>query len=228
MFNKRKNKKTASPSGMQEYVNIAEIRNDVVILKDGSLRAVLAISSINFDLKSSTEQEAIIYSFQRFLNALDFPIQILVSTRKLNVRPYLNELNRRQEIERNPLLRDQIGDYVDFVGELVKVANITSKSFYVVVPFYPIEDKDRSWIEKITAAINPNKAAFQRREIFQTNRNQLLQRVEEVRDPISATGVRTAMLKTQELVELYYNFYNPSEFNRINLDSIDELKLERY
>lgn len=231
MFNLGKKNETdqsgAIGSGMQEYVDIAEIKDGIVVLKDGSLRAVLAVSSINFDLKSSTEQEAIIFGFQRFLNSLDFPLQIMVSTRRFNIRPYIQDLEKKRMVERNPLLRDQIGDYVNFVSELVNVANITSKSFFVIVSFYPVENQEKNILEKIMLAANHNKAVFQKREAFQTNRSQLLQRVGEVREALSITGLKAAKLTTQELVELYYNFYNPSEFEQTSLASIEDLMLER-
>lgn len=227
-MSKQKGKNKYQTDNIQNYIEIAEIKDGTVVLKDGSLRAVLAISSINFDLKDTSEQEAIIYAFQRFLNTLDFPLQILVSTRKYDIKPYLSGLERRRDVERNSLLRDQIFDYIEFVKELVNVSNITSKSFYIVVPFYVIESNKEGWLDKISATINPRKAIFQKREIFETNKNQLFQRVLEVQEAISATGVRVVPLSTQELIEMYYNFYNPTEFDRIHLDSVGNLLLDDY
>ncbi|HHX58944.1 MAG TPA: hypothetical protein GX706_04255 [Candidatus Moranbacteria bacterium] len=227
-MSKKKSKKQYQVDNIQEYIEISEIKDGTVVLKDGSLRAVLAVSSINFDLKDTSEQEAIVYAFQRFLNTLDFPLQIVISTRKYDIKPYLSGLERRREVERNPLLRDQIFDYIEFVKELVNVSNITSKTFYIVVPFYVVESSKQGWLEKISIAINPRKAIFQRREFFETNKNQLFQRVLEVQEAISPTGVRVVPLSTQELIEMYYNFYNPTEFDRIHLDSVDNLLLDDY
>lgn len=218
---------TSSSYSMQEHMNVAEIKDGVVVLTDGSLRVVLAVSSINFDLKSSTEQEAIIYSYQRFLNALDFPIQILITTRKFDIKPYLQMLERKKETERNVLMRDQIEDYMKFVGELVNVSNIMSKLFYVVIPFYVVDSSKKNFLEKITASLKPRKEIYQRREQFETYKNQLFQRVEEVKESLSGSGVRMVPLNTQELIEMYYNYYNPSEFEHIAIPSLRELSVEQ-
>lgn len=214
-------------ASMQEQLNISEIKDGVVVVKGGSLRAVLAVSSINFDLKSSTEQEAIIYAYQRFLNALDFPIQIIISTRKFDIKPYLEMLERKKSTERNTLLRNQIDDYVNFVGELVNVSNIMSKLFYIVVPFYAVEVKRSGFIDNIMTKIKPKKAVFQERERFETYKNQLFQRVEEVKESLSGSGIRMVSLDTQELIEMYYNCYNPSEFEHVAVPMLEDLNLER-
>lgn len=218
---------TSSNFSMQEHMNVAEIKDGVVVLKDGSLRVVLAVSSINFDLKSSTEQEAIIYSYQRFLNALDFPIQILITTRKFDIKPYLQMLERKKETERNILMRNQIEDYMKFVGELVNVSNIMSKLFYVVIPFYIIDSTKKGFVDKIASSLKPRKEIYQRREQFETYKNQLFQRVEEVKESLSGSGVRMVPLNTQELIEMYYNYYNPSEFEHIAIPSLRELSVEQ-
>jgi len=212
---------------MQEYLQIAEIKDSVVVLKDGSLRAVLAVSSINFDLKSTEEQEAIVYAFQRFLNSLDFPVQIVVSSRRYDIKPYLKTLQERSYTEQNPLLKQQILDYVDFISGLINEADVTSKVFYLVVPFYVVEAEKGGFLQKISAALNPRKAVFQKRELFETSKNQLFQRIGEVRDLLGGMGLRVAPLSTQELIELYYNFYNPSEFDHVSLASMDDLNLDR-
>lgn len=211
---------------MQEHLNIAEIKDGIVVLKDGSLRVVLAVSSINFDLKSSTEQEAIIYAYQRFLNALDFPLHILVSTRKFDIKPYLQMLERKKETEQNQLMRNQIEDYMKFVGELVNVSNIMSKLFYVVVPFYVVESKKEGFFSKITKSMRPRKEIYHQREQFETYKNQLFQRVEEVKESLSGAGVRMVPLNTQELIEMYYNYYNPSEFEHVAVPTLQELNVE--
>ncbi|MEA1925832.1 MAG: TraC family protein [Patescibacteria group bacterium] len=212
---------------MQEHLSVAEIKDGIVILKDGSLRAVLAVSSINFDLKSSTEQEAIVYAYQRFLNALDFPLQILITTRKFDIKPYLQMLERRKETEQNQLLRDQIEDYMKFVKELVDISNIMSKLFYIIVPFYVISSKKHGLLARVSASLKPRKEIYHNRERFETYKNQLFQRVEEVKDALSGAGVRMAPLNTQELIEMYYNYYNPSEFEHITVPSLRELNIER-
>ena len=212
---------------MQDHLSIAEIKDGVVVLKDGSIRVVLAVSSINFDPKSSTEQEAIIYAYQRFLNSLDFPLQILISTRKFDIKPYLQMLERKKETEQNPLMRNQIEDYMKFVGELVNVSNIMSKLFYVVIPFYVIESKKDGYFARVMKAIRPRKEIYHKREQFETYKNQLFQRVEEVKESMSGAGVRMVPLDTQELIEMYYNYYNPSEFEHVAVPTLQELNIER-
>lgn len=217
---------TGHDFSMQQYLNIAEIKDGVVVLKDGSLRVVLAVSSINFDLKSSTEQEAIIYAYQRFLNALDFPLQILITTRKFDIKPYLHMLERKKETERNVLLRGQIEDYMKFVSELVNVSNIMSKLFYVIVPFYLIDSTKQGLFERVMNSIKPRKGIYHKREQFETYKNQLFQRVEEIKEALSGSGVRMIPLNTQELIEMYYNYYNPSEFEHIAIPELESLDIE--
>ncbi len=214
-------------SSMQEELNVSEIKDGTVVVKDGSLRAVLAVSSINFDLKSSTEQEAIIFAYQRFLNSLDFPIQIVISTRKFDIKPYLEMLERKKDTERNALLRNQIEDYLNFIGELVNVSNIMSKLFYIVVPFYAVESKKTGFLDKMLAKLTPRKNIYQEREQFETYKNQLFQRVEEVKESLSGSGIRIVPLNTQELIEMYYNCYNPSEFEHVAIPTLEDLNLER-
>lgn len=210
---------------MQQYLDIAEIRDGVVVLRDGSLRAVLAATAVNFDLKSDKEQEAIIYAFQQFLNSLDFPLQIVVSSRRFNIDPYLRVLGEKRKTEHNELLKNQIDDYIEFVSELVDVSNIMSKEFYVIIPFYPIESKKTGVFDRLSASINPNKAIYEKREHFQTYKNQLFQRIDQIKEAMSGTGVRMVSMNTQELIELYYNFYNPSGFENVEIADIEDMDI---
>ena len=219
--------KKAKYDTLREQIDIAEIKEGVVVLKDGSLRAVLAVSSLNFDLKSDEEQEAIIYGFQRFLNAIDFPLQILISTKKLDIEPYLKKLEKKRNRELNELLKNQISDYINFIRELVGVSNIMTTMFYIIVPFYLIESKQTGFWERISATFNPQKALYQKREFFETNKNQLFQRIEQVKEGLAGIGgLRAVPLNTAELIELFYNHYNPSEFEYVNLENLDSIELE--
>jgi type IV secretory pathway VirB4 component len=222
-----KNTSNKAQGAMQEYLHIAEIKDSTVVLKDGSLRAVMAVSSINFDLKSTEEQEAIVYAFQRFLNAVDFPVQIVISSRKYDISKYLKMLEGESYVEKNPLLKNQIIDYIEFVEGLVEEASVTSKYFYIVVPFYVVLAEKGGFLKKISSAINPRKAIFHKRELFETSKNQLFQRVGEVRELLGGMGLKVAMLSTQELIELYYNYYNPSEFDHVTLSPAEEIRMER-
>lgn len=124
-------------------------------------------------------------------------------------------------------MRNQIEDYIKFVSELVNVSNIMSKLFYVVVPFYVVDNKKGGFMGKITDTLKPRKEIYQRREQFETYKNQLFQRVEEVKESLSGSGVRMVPLNTQELIEMYYNYYNPSEFEHIAIPSLRELSVEQ-
>ena len=228
MFGKKNTKKEDNNSEqMQDYLQIAEIKDSVVVLKDGSLRAVLAVSSINFDLKSTNEQEAIVYAFQRFLNSIDFSVQIVVSSRRYDIKPYLKMLQDKSYVEKNFLLKNQILDYIDFVGGLISTADVTSKVFYITVPFYVVAAEKGGFLKKMSSSLNPRKAIFQQRELFETSKSQLFQRIGAVRDLLSGMGLKVATLSTQELIELYYNFYNPSEFDHVSIAPVDSLNLEK-
>jgi len=223
-------KKLASGSGgtsTQKYVDVKEIKDDTVVLKNGSLRAILLVSSINFDLKSSEEQDAIINQYQNFLNSLDFPIQIMISSRKFNINPYLKLLEKKEVQQENELLKFQISEYRNFIQNLVEVSNIVSKFFYIVVPFYPVESREQGPLEKITAMFNSRQVVAEKKVLFETYKNQLWQRVAHINAGLSGIGVRVASLKTEEIIELLYNSYNPSIFTNTIINKVEEIDLEK-
>lgn len=201
-----------SATSTQRYVDVEEVRDGVIILKNGSIRSILLVSSLNFDLKSAEEQDAIILQYQNFLNSLDFPVQIVVSSRRFDIRPYIELLKDKENHQRNELLRLQISEYQNFIKSLSEVSNIMSKFFYVVIPFSPVEDKEKGLFHGLTALFNPAGAIAERRESFETYKNQLWQRVDHVSFSLSQTGLKVAPLNTEELIELLYNSYNPSLF----------------
>lgn len=213
-------------NSLQDKMDIAEIKEDVVVMKDGSLRAVIATTAINMDLKSDEEQQAIIHNFQQFLTTFDFSFQIVVSSRKFNINPYVNELKKKIKLEENVLLKNQIKDYVDFVEELVNLSNVMSKMFYIVVPFHVIETKNQGLVKKIFSVTNKKKMIYQDHESFETYKNQLFQRVDQVSAYLPNMGLAGVMLQTEELIELYYNSYNPSEFEYVDLENISSIDLE--
>ena len=133
----------------QDFLDIEEIREGVAILKNGSLRAVLMASSINFDLKSTDEQDAIIAYYQSFLNSLDFPVQIVISSRRVNLKHYLEDLVQKSKEQTNELLHLQMEEYIRFIKGLVSMVDIVNKSFYIVVPFSPVESSKGGPVEKI-------------------------------------------------------------------------------
>ncbi|OIP25263.1 hypothetical protein AUK11_00935 [bacterium CG2_30_37_16] len=189
-------------------MEIAEVHDGVIILKDGSLRAVLLVSSINFALKSEEEKDGIIYSFQNFLNYLNFDIQVLIRSRRLDLKGYLLKMDEVASKQKNELLRAQTEDYVAFIHSLLEVANIMDKQFYVVIPFYPpITQTTGKTINRIKG--NQNKPTSMSAEEFEGNRLQLIQRVDVISGHLSGMGLRCASLDTQELIELFYQSYNP-------------------
>lgn len=217
-------KKTAAAS-TQRYVDVEEIREGIIVLKSGALRSVLLVSSVNFDLKSSEEQDAIIAQYQNFLNSLDFPVQIVVQSRRFNIDPYLALLKNREAQQTNELLRFQIGEYRDFIKNLTEVSNIMSKFFYVVVPFSPVENEQAGFFQKITDIFNPKQTLGLKEEQFDTYRTQLLQRVEHVIAALSPTGIRATLLGTEEVIELLYNSYNPSLFTTTIVKNVESIEL---
>jgi hypothetical protein len=221
---KPKNKGSGG-SSTQKYVDVDDIRDGVIVLKSGALRSVLLVSSVNFDLKSSQEQDAIITQYQNFLNSLDFPVQIVISSRRFNIDPYIALLDEQEKQQPNELLRFQISEYKNFVRNLTDVSNIMSKFFYVVVPFAPSEDQKSGFLDKMLGIFQPKKAVSISQVSFDTYRSQLLQRVDHVTAALSSTGVRVTQLGTKEVIELLYNAYNPSLFTTAVIEDVDSVEL---
>lgn len=223
-FLKPKNK-GSSGSSTQKYVDVEELRDGIIVLKSGSLRSILLVSSLNFDLKSSQEQEAIIAQYQSFLNSLDFPVQIVIQSRRFNIAPYMAQLDEQERQQENELLRFQIGEYKGFIKNLSEVSNIMSKFFYIVVPFAPAEDKTGGFFSKMSGIFSPKQASNSKGELFETYKSQMLQRVGHVAQALSATGVKVTQLKTEEVIELLYNSYNPSLFTTTDLKNVENVEL---
>lgn len=200
----------------QALVDIREIRDGVLLLKNGSLRVILMASSINFALKAQEEQDAIIFQYQTFLNSLDFSVQFFIQSRKLNIEPYLDTLRERLKREYNELLKIQISEYIEFVKSFVESANIVSKSFYIVVPYTPVVIYEQGGIASALGSLLPGagKKKVVSEEKFEEYKTQLYQRVEVVRQGLVRTGVRIVPLNTEELLELFYGLYNPGEADK--------------
>lgn len=221
---KEKKGSQSEQSSSQRFVDVEEIREGIIVLRNNAYKAILEVSSLNFDLKSSEEQDAIIYQYQNFINSLDFPLQILIHSRRFNINPYLEKLKALEAGQENSLLRLQISEYYNFIKGMTEVSNIMSKFFYVVVPFSPVENQETGFFQKMTAFFNPAQTIREKHEIFQVHRNQLMQRVDHVSYTLSGTGVKTRLLNTEETVELLYNTYNPSLFTTVlttNFKGID-------
>ena len=205
---------TGAPA--QQFLAIDAIREDIVVMKDGALRVVLMCSSFNFALKSSDEQDAVIFQYQNLLNALDFPIQFVIHSRRLNIEPYLESLAERQREEGSELLRIQISEYIEFIKTFVAATNIMSKTFYVVVPFTPITLQKQGIVSKALALVGIGKTdtAMDAR-VFEERKRQLLQRADTITEGLQRFGIRSVPLNTEELIELFYGLYNPTEFEKV-------------
>lgn len=192
----------------QNFVPIKDIRDGVVILKNGQMHMVLLASSINFALKSTDEQRAILQQFQSFLNTMDFSLQIYIQSRRLDIKPYLAQLAEREVEQDNDLMRIQLREYMEFVRTFTSEVDVMSKNFFVVIPYNPVPIDIKSNFKNI---LNPAGSQAQSETRFEENRLQLEQRMRVVEQGLSRIGVRTALLNNDELVELYYHIFNPAE-----------------
>jgi hypothetical protein len=195
----------------QNLIPISEIRDDVLVLKDGSLRMVMMASSVNFALKSQDEQTAIIAQYQYFLNTLDFSLQIFVQSTALNIEPYLESLVEQERAQTIELLRIQTREYSAFIKNFVETARIMAKTFYIVVPYTSagMTASEGAGILSGFFSGTKKKTAGLAEERFAEFKNQLWQRADVVSSGLSRCGVKTAPLKTEELIELFYTLYNP-------------------
>ncbi len=192
----------------QKFLNIREIRGNVVVMKNRDLRAVVCVSSVNFSLKSVDEQEALVSQFQNFLNSVDFQLQIVVQSRKLNIDSYLQNLEERSRGETNELLIIQTQEYIEFVRNLVQISNIVSKMFYVVIPFSVVEKKG-GVLHGVKQFFKPVKVTELTDERFKEYNGQLLQRANNIMINLSSIGLRSKLLDEGELIELYSSSFNP-------------------
>lgn len=222
-------KKLAGPKpgvATKQRLDIAEIREDCVVLKDGTLRAALLVSSINFALKSEEEQNAIIAAYVSFLNALEFPLQIVVQSRKLNIDAYIEKLRQAEKEQTNELLKIQIADYREYVKELVEMGDIMSKRFYVAIPYDPLSDKRKGFWSRFSEVLRPGAALTLGTERFKRRRKDLFARVEHVQMLLSSMGLTSVILDTQSLIELYYNLYNPEVTETEKMVDVGKIRVE--
>lgn len=227
MQSKKLSKPKPGPS-TERFLDIAEIRDDMVLLMDGTVRAVLLVSSINFALKSADEQEAIIQAYVTFLNSLEYPIQVVIQSRRMNIDAYMNRLRERERTVENDLLRAQITDYSAFVMELVELGQIMQKMFYLLIPYDPLTNKKKNFWTRLTEALSPAAAAKLNRKQLAERIEQLSRRVEITQGQLGGMGLSSARLDTQGLIELYYNVYNPNVFNTEKLTDIDQVQFEEF
>ena len=188
----------------KDFIAIYQIRDGVVILKNGALRAILLVSSMNFELKSDSEKQGIIAAYQSFLNSLDYSLQILINSREINLDEYLADLQSRYGKQENELLKLQIGEYLTFVNSLIEISHVVAKNFYLVIPYAPGEKEAEGLITRATTITYSSRQ-------LEEYKNQLWQRVKQIRVGLQGLGLRAEALNTRELIELFYNFYNPAQ-----------------
>ncbi|HWQ99422.1 MAG TPA: hypothetical protein VN397_01080 [Candidatus Methylomirabilis sp.] len=211
----------------QRFLDIAEIKEDVVIMKDGTLRGVLLVSSINFALKNMDEQNAIVQAYMGFLNSIDFPIQIVIQSRRMNIDTYLRSLRDAEKTQTNDLLRAQIADYREYVAQLVQLGDIMQKRFYVVVPFDPVsEAQKRTFFTRFQEVLTPSIAIRLSEDRFQEQRRNLMLRVNTVIGGLQSMSLNAVLLDTQSLIELFYTVYNPELFESQRMQNVNKMQLE--
>lgn len=207
--------KTAAKA-TQEFVPIKEVRDGIVVLKDGSLRSVVLASSLNFSLKSEDERQAILGQFQDFLNSLDFSVQICIQSRKLDIRPYIALLEQQEKRQTNDLMKIQVQEYIEFIKNFTENTNIMTKHFFIIVPYSPaiIQTKGSGGLlSSVKMAVSSSKSGGVAisDEAFEEYRTQLNQRTAVVEQGLVRCGVRVVELGTDEVIELFYKLFNPGE-----------------
>lgn len=222
----------SNPNSTQNSLQIAEIRDGIVILNDGSFRSVLMVKSINFDLMSPQEQEAVEYSYQGFLNSLYFPIQITVRSQKVDLGPYIAKLDKIRTEHDNMLLAMMMEDYIGFMDNLSAQTNIMDKKFYIVIPFFPSSELQQKPVEASKGIISGITKMFSNKPGTQITINEadlakakdeLRNRVQAVLGGLMQCGIQGLPLDTQELIELYYDSYNPDTATRQELKNFSDL-----
>lgn len=220
--------KSQAQASTQLHLKISEIRENTLVLKNGGLRTILLASSINFNLKSEEEQKAIIYSYQSFLNALEFPVQIIVRSRKLDLDKYIEKLKDIGEKQTNALLKRQTFDYIDYIQRIIEYADIMEKEFYVVVPMDPGRAVNKNFIEKFWERMHPQDSVSQilkRHNEFDQLKKGLQQRVNVTVTSLENCGIKVSELTTQEIITLFYQIYNPLTSRNQKVEDVAAIKL---
>ena len=220
--------KPANTNTTQHSLLISEIRDGMVIMSDGSFRAVVACKSINFDLMSSREREGVEFSYQNFLNALYFPVQIFIRSQRVDIGPYIDRLVNIRRSQDNMLLNVLMDDYINFIDVLSQEANIMDKSFFIAIPYYPagdlnnVKEQAKGFFGKIFA--KPQTTATKIDKVtYDKAKDEIKNRVDSVMSGLFQIGVKSVQLNTKELGELYYNMYNPDTAVREPLGDFENI-----
>jgi hypothetical protein len=223
----RQVKRGGGTPSTQAHLPFNEIREGIVIMKDGTLRQVILVSSINFALKSEDEQKGIIQGYVSFLNTLDFELQIVIQSRKLNIEKYLAKLEGLARQQDNELLRKQTLSYRSFVAKLVEDADIMDKKFFVVVPYSPYSKKRKNFWTRLQEVLQPAKIVSLSQAKFEKYRTEMDRRLGSVTNGLKGIGLQAQVLDTQALIELYYNVYNPITKQTRRIEDIDQMQIDR-
>lgn len=209
----KKTRMAINARSTQEFIPIKEVRDGVVVLKDGGLRAIILANSINLSLKSEDEQKATIMQFQSLLNTLDFPIQISIQSRRLDIRPYLLLLENRMKVQTEPLLKLQTKEYMEFIRNFTDTVSIMTKNFFIVVPFTQtaLPKSGGSDLFSFFSKKTKNELAKVAEMDFEEKRSQLEQRVGVVEQGLASCGIKSVQLGSEEVVEAFYKVFNPGE-----------------
>lgn len=197
----------------QDFVPIKEVRDGIILLKDGGLRSIVLANSINLSLKSGEEQKAIIMQFQNFLNTLDFSVQICIESRRLDIRPYLLLLENRMRVQNEPLMKLQTKEYMEFIRNFTENVNIMTKTFFIVIPYSENSfiPSNTSMLENLFKRKSNEEKKIAEKMDFEEKRSQLEQRVSIIQQGLNRCGIKSAQLGTEEAVEIFYKVFNPGE-----------------
>lgn len=212
----------------QLFLPLSEIRDSLVVLKNGGLRAVLQVSAINFNLKSEEEQQALIYSYQSFLNTLNFPVQIVIRSKKLDIDAYIDSFEVIAKNHDNALMKNLTHEYMEYVKKLVEYADIMEKQFFIVVSYDPIRSRDTGMFSIFWNAVHPQSDIAQIRQKhfeFESLRKALSPRIETVKTGLESCSLTVEQLSTPQLVELYYQSFNPIISRNQKVENLDDVNL---
>lgn len=222
-----------NPNSTQNTLQIAEIRDGIVIMNDGSFRSVVMVKSVNFDLMSQQEQEAVEFSYQGFLNSLYFPIQIFIRSQRVDLQPYINKLDKIRTEHDNMLLAMMMEDYIGYIDQLSQQTNIMDKKFYIVIPFFPHVDVQKAITQSknfVTGLLDLFNSKEQHVVINEQDldkaKAELKNRVQAVMQGLMQCNIQSLPLDTQELIELYYDTYNPDTATRQQLKKFEDFNTD--
>lgn len=224
-----KQKKGSPAASTQLYLNIAEIKDNIIVLKNGGLRAIIQTSSVNFNLKSEEEQNAIIYAYQGFLNSLDFPIQISIQSRKLDIDKYIENVKEKAMEHESPLLKKQTLEYADYIQKLIEYADIMETNFYITIPYDPYRSQKLNIFSKLIQSISAQDSIDnikRRHHEFEDLKKHLMERVNAIKTGLEGCNIRAVQLTTPQLVEMFYRIYNPVTSRNEKLEDLSKIDVE--